>query len=541
MKSISARRLLQKSPRERGVALLMTLFICLIVAAVILQLTLTTSGEYAVSANESVMSRLDAACDAAMVDARKALLDDSQQSQDPNGGPGSTAMGGAPPLPGGGGDPNGGGQQQDDADTMNDPWAHDQETTINEVQVRVHVEDENRKFNILSLVSKDQEYARASRERLVRILDMMREFNGSERDLDSGTAETLAASIQQWLEGSRKNWERPALHSNKTDSTVTLMLTLDELLAIDGINEELMYDQRINNMNYPGLESVLTIWTSIEAGPIKSASDTAAAAGGTDGSTPPAGGSPNAPAPGSSASGGSSEGTTPPTDKEKVKDPAVAAGKSTGVKININTAPPCVLRALAPSFDIPTDVWDAVIRYRNQLDEDKLKKSRENGDYLGDELPPGVDPATKIVDRSASGPGEGGPETHHFASLEDLNKVDEWKNLANENAKKEILKLLTTKSDVFSIYVTARPASGLGASRSQSVDAFGITTTTPGSVDPDDMPGGIVKRTRQIVWRRTGTEESVLLPIIVREERLARKVTVNDFPVDPQTGQPNYR
>ncbi|MFN0207424.1 MAG: hypothetical protein ACKVS6_14055 [Planctomycetota bacterium] len=513
-------------PRS-GVALLMTLFIVLIVAAVILQLSVTTSAEYAVSGNEAVIAKLESAAESALVDARQALIDDAQPQEDTSGGAGA----GIPGIPGaGGGDPNA--PAQNDADSLNDTWANDQETSVSDNQVKIHIEDENRKFNILSLVSKDQEYARASRERLVRIVDLMREFNGSEKDIDSSYAETIAANIQQWLEGNRKNFERPNLHSNKPDTTTTLPLTLDELQLLDGIDEDIFYDQKRGKHIYPGLESVLTIWTSIEAGAIKNTNDTV----------------PDPAAPANPGSPSVSTSASPPTDPNEqqnneaaVKDPSIAAGKSGGVKININTAPPCILRALAPNYDIPAEVWDAVIRFRNQLDEEKLKKAQEAGDYVGGEFPPGVDPATKIVDRTFYGQGESGPATQFFSSLDDLNKIDEWKNCSNETAKKDLLKLLTTKSDVFSIYITVRPTTGRGAVQSQSVDAFGFATTTPGADDPDDAPGGIVRRLRQIVWRRTSEQETVLLPLIVREERFTRKVSIPEFPVDPQTGEQMFR
>jgi hypothetical protein len=520
------------------VALLMTLFVVLIVAAVILQLTVTTSSEYAVSGNEGVLARLDAAADAALVDARKALIDDAQQSQDSgdgSGGGGGALMPGVAPS----GDPGGagGGQGAASADTLNDGWAHDQETSMADVQVRVHIEDENRKFNILSLVAKDQEFAKASRERLVRIIDMMREFNGSAKDIDSSYAETIAANIQAWLEGNRRNFDRPNLHSNKPDTTTTLPLTLDELLLVDGIDEDVFYDQKVGNLVYPGLESVLTVWTSLEAGAIKNDETSSGTDPGTSGSTTPPGNT----AGNSNTTGNPTDPSSSGADESKVNDPAVAGGKTQGVKININTAPPCVLRALMPNFDISTDVWDAIIRYRNQIDEEKLKKARESGDYTGGEFPPGVDPATKVVDRSSYVQGEGGPSTQIFSSLDDLNKIDEWKNLANDNAKKEVLKLLTTKSEVFSIYITARPSTGRGALQGPSVDAFGVSTTAPGQTDADDTPGGIVKRIRQVVWRRTSQSETVLLPLIVREERHVRKVQVPEFPVDAKSGQPIFR
>ena len=518
---------------QRGVALLLTLFIVLIVAAMVMQLAVATSSDYAVSSNEASMARLDGAVDVALVEARKALIEDAQSSAGGGGpmGSGASLAGSGPP----GGDPN---SKKDDADSLNDSWAHDQETTVGDLQVRVHVEDENRKFNLLNLVSKDQDYARASKERLIRIIDSLREFQGSQFDLNNSDAESIASNIQHWLEGNRRDFDRPALLSNKSDSPVTAALTIDEMLLVEGVNEFLLYDQKFDGIDYPGLSSVLTVWTSLEAGPVPK----------DDGSTPPGGdpstnGQPtnSSSSSSTSTSGSSTAGTDGVGLAGKPRDPATSSGRSLGVKINLNTAPPCVLRSLMPAFDIPTDVIDGILKYRNQLDEDKLKSARDAGEYQGDAYPPGVDPATKLVDRSSYKSGDGGPPTHYFTSTDDLNKVDEWKNFGNDNSKKEFLKLVTTKSDVFSIYVTARPTNGFGASQGQGADAFGVTTTLPGGVDADDMPGGIVKRIRQVVWRRAVQSDAVLLPVVVREERFDRKLSVSDFPIDPKTGRPILR
>lgn len=509
--------------RERGIALLLTMFVVLIVAALVMQLAVATSADYAISSNLAVAARLDGAIDCALVDARNQLIEDAQASA--GGGPGAGLPGMNVP-----GDPSGG-QQPDDSDSLNDSWAHDQETTIGDIQVRVRVEDENRKFNVLTLVSKDQDFARASRERLVRVIDNLRDFNGSRFDLNHAEAETIAANLQQWLEGQRREFDRPALLSNEADNTLTCATTIDELLLVEGINEFILYDQRIGGLDYPGLASVLTVWTSLEAGPIKK--------DGTSASPTP---NPNDPNQGGSGTPAPDTGATDATSvMGKPKDPATASGRSNGIKININTAPPCVLRSLLPNYELPTDIVDALIKYRNQLDEDKLKASREAGEYSGADLPPGVDPITRTVDRSVYKSGEGGPPTSCFRSVDDLNKVDEWKNYSNENAKKEFLRLITTKSDVFSIFVTARPTSGYGTTSGRGADAFGLVTTLPGSVDENDMPGGIVKRVRQVVWRRAARSNVVLLPIQVREERYDRKITIVDFPIDPSTGRPVIR
>ena len=226
--------------------------------------------------------------------------------------------------------------------------------------------------------------------------------------------------------------------------------------------------------------------TSLEAGPVPKRRRIDASGGDPSTNGQPTNSSSSS---STSTSGSSTAGTDGVGLAGKPRDPATSSGRSLGVKINLNTAPPCVLRSLMPAFDIPTDVIDGILKYRNQLDEDKLKSARDAGEYQGDAYPPGVDPATKLVDRSSYKSGDGGPPTHYFTSTDDLNKVDEWKNFGNDNSKKEFLKLVTTKSDVFSIYVTARPTNGFGASQGQGADAFGVTTTLPGGVDADDMPG----------------------------------------------------
>ncbi|HKE00324.1 MAG TPA: hypothetical protein VKE69_04885, partial [Planctomycetota bacterium] len=423
------------------------------------------------------------------------------------------------------------------ADSLNDTWAVDQQTTIGGVRVRIHVEDENRKFNLLSLVSKDADFAKASYERLVRILDRVRE--ATDHDIDNATAETLATNIRQWIEGSGRDdvLPRPGLSSNQTDSSVTLPLTIDELLLVEGIDEELLYDRRIDGVDIPGLASVLTVWTSVEAGPIVS-EDAAAQQGGAN-ATPQPGGGPVRSAKGSGSSAAGAGGAAP-TGAGGAPDPALAAGRTSGVKINLNTAPPCVLRSLLPSQELPTDVIDAILRWRNQLDEDKLKEQQESGTATGStDFPTGVDPISHLVNKKVA-EGESPAPTHYFGSVDDLDKVDEWKNFSSDSAKRDFRALVTTKSDVFTIDVTVRPEENqnMGGER---VDAFGYASALPGEVDPEDLPGGIVKRVRQVVWRRAGgTSEPALLPIVVREERYDRKLTIADFPIDPKTGYPAF-
>ncbi len=530
-------------PHESGVALLLTLFVVLIVAVVVLQLAVSTNAEYAVSTNQGVVARLDGAADVAFREARKALIDDADAS---SAGAGAGGLPGG--LPGGADPSNPEGGQQDDADSLNDAWAIDQQTGLGDIDVRVHVEDENRKLDILALLSKDEDFARASFQRLVRVLDMMREFDGSERDLDAATAESIANGIRQWLEGTnRKGLPKAALLSDKPDTQFSLPLSIEELIFVDGIDDDLLFDQKSNGLSYPGLVSMLTVWTSLESGPVRNEPDpdpAAAGAAGTSGTSGAsgaagAGGAGAPPAPSGTGAAASPEAVGLPG---KPKDLATTAGRSQGPKVNVNTAPPAVLRALVPNFDIPTDVIDAIIRFRNQLDEEKLQADREAGGGYGyGDTPAGVDPITLLVDRASIAPGEQSPPAKYFETVQDLDKIDEWKGFSNEDAKKQFLDLITTKSDVFSIWIAVRPNAGPGTIRGENVDAFGYATTLSGQLDPDDTPGGIVKRYRQVVWRRKMESETVLLPVVFWEERFDRKLTLVDYPIDPRTGRPRTR
>ena len=48
-----------------------------------------------------------------------------------------------------------------------------------------------------------------------------------------------------------------------------------------------------------------------------------------------------------------------------------------------------------------------------------------------------------------------------------------------------------------------------------------------------------MKRIRQVVWRRAVQSDAVLLPVVVREERFDRKLSVSDFPIDPEDRAPD--
>src|SRR5690606_25100312 len=68
-----------------------------------------------------------------------------------------------------------GGQGSEPSDSREDTWGRVQRTTINEIELRVLVQDEDSKINVLTLLTEDEEQADLALERVARVLDLCRE------------------------------------------------------------------------------------------------------------------------------------------------------------------------------------------------------------------------------------------------------------------------------------------------------------------------------------------------------------------------------
>ncbi|HET6204414.1 MAG TPA: hypothetical protein VFI25_16605 [Planctomycetota bacterium] len=516
---------------ERGIALILTLLVLLILLAVVSQLTLSTRLDYQSALAGSNLARMDRALEAGLEEAMQVLKDDAEGGAGGaagglggllgmGGGAGGRggnpfgnlagAAGGAPARTVAGASAGGGGAAGTGAggggdssyDCFNDSWAKPARQTQQGIEVTVVIEDENRKLNLLAILAPDEELARQSRDRLVRVLDTFRE--GTPFDLDLSTAETLVRSLEEWLRGRTRNddFPRPRLLSNEENSTVTLPVTGDELLLVEGFDDRLLNDFRAGDLVVPGLLSHVTVWTSLEVAP-----EGAGESGAQATSRPRLAGSlldaSGRPVPGARAG---SPGGTPaaqgPAAPAQAGEGGGGAGTSLGAAINVNTAPRAVLASLLPFSEIPSETIEAILRFRNEELETEETARESPSETLGLEE-------------------EEEPPKKFFTTLDELDQIPEFGNLYPE-IKQRFKQLLTTQSEVFTIWLTAR------IPPKEEETSF-ETLPKPGW---EEDRAGLTRRVRAVVLRRSSDAGTEILPLVRWELRSDRRYPIPDFPED---------
>jgi hypothetical protein len=250
---------------------------------------------------------------------------------------------------------------------------------------------------------------------------------------------------------------------------------------------------------YLGLESVLTIWTSLRVDPgdpekqarLRAAAEargervneSASAGSGqnpTTTGTAGANGGANAPGERSGTAGGASGEEAPPQPD------------GLGILINVNTASRQVLRALFPPEKIPDRVLDAIIEYRNKVDEEATEAAaKEQGTEAQDfgDLRLGAETKRKV-----------------FVEIADLEQVEEFARLPDPEIKAAFQAALTTKSEVFSIHVAAMLKRN------------------------DERRVYVLRRARAIVLRYDDGADGLIVPLVPYEERVGLRLQ----PVDLQ-------
>ena len=291
-----------------------------------------------------------------------------------------------------------------EADCSRDTWFAPQAYGEDDITIYAWVEDENRKFNVLQLMSPDRDFRRAAKERFVRLIDNLRE--DTEFDVGLAEGEQIARELTEWMEGQTRTEDipKPLLKGDPENSNTapTPVLHMDELLMLPSVDEALFFDKVWDGAVLPGLESVLTCWTSLAQAP-----------------APP---DPN----------------DPSTALEDV-DPQSQPVLGEGTRININTAHRAVLRSLIDRSRMPDLVIDAILRYRNEPDEAALEASETEEDIEGFEDVRGFEEVPRQV----------------FTALDQLEEIPEFANLSDPDMKTEFMDLLTTNSDVFSVHLAA--------------------------------------------------------------------------------------
>jgi len=472
---------------ERGVALVMALIFSILLYILVAELVVSSRMVRATGENDALLARMRTQMQYQLGEAEEKLLSDlagdAAAGGEAAGGLGALGeAAGAGGLPTGEGGEGGEGGEEEEAedptatcDSSRDSWFEPVGHPDNDLTTYVWIEDENRKFNLLSLWSPDEEFATLSRERLTRLIDLLRE--DSDFDITSSDAQVIVSEILEW--GTRPNTEQMPVPELKTDSEESndfhVMLHLDELMLLPSVSKELFFDKVIDKRYYPGLESVLTVWTSLKTDPgdpeknarIRAARGEPAPAASAEEPSPPPGGA-------------NEEG-------------AAEQPEGLGIKINVNTAQRVVLRALFDPIQVPDRVIDGIIRYRNELDEEATESANDESAMesaeFGD-MQLGNQPLYKF-----------------FETVDDLEAVEEFAEIPDEEIKSEILKALTTKSDVFSIHM----ASLFKRNDSERRRIY------------------LVRRSRSLVMRVDEDEEGLIVPLIPFEERVGLRVKSVDL------------
>ncbi|HZN39167.1 MAG TPA: hypothetical protein VFD82_10215 [Planctomycetota bacterium] len=491
---------------EQGVALVLTLIFSILLYILVAELVVAGRMVRSTGENDALLARMRTQMLYQLADTEEDLLQDlAGQAEEAGGGAGgaggaASALGAAAAGAsgsGGGGAPGGGaGEEEADpstkCDSSRDAWFHPIAHADNDLTTYVWVEDENRKFNILALWSPDEKFAEFSRDRLTRLIDTLRE--DSEFDIPSSDADSLVQQIFEW--GKRADIEAipvPRLKSfDEKRREFTVPLHLDELLMLPAMTEDLFYDKVQDGMVYLGLESVLTVWTSLKTDPgdpEKLARQRASAQARGENVPETAPGAPDSgQAPGAgnpAASAGTGSPDSPPPQPEGL-----------GIRINVNTASRPVLRALFPADKIPDRVIDAILRYRNKENEEEVRKAEEE---------------SKQTDLSDFGDLRLGADKklQFFEAVADLEKVEEFANLPDAEIKTAFQNALTTKSDVFSIHLATM------FKRNEENRVY------------------VLRRARSIVLRLDDGADGKIVPLVPFEERVGLRVQ----PVDLQDEQ----
>jgi hypothetical protein len=547
---LSARSCRTAHAERSGSALMLALLVLLVLIAITAQLNFGVNNEERVTKNDVTLTAMDLAIESAMLEVVDQLKTDGEAAAAgagaPAGGGGDTP---APQSPTGAGAPGGGaagGQQAEAVDSHEDSWAKPQRTQINDIELRILVQDEDSKINPLGMLTANEDEAEKVFRRVVTVLDYCRE--GTSEDIDAADARLMAEAMREHLKKRDASVSpKPKLLSDDEEKPEQgLPLSLAEFGALEPFTPSMFRDYRDENGKVVhSIGSFLTVWTALKTG--TSGLANAPGATGAGGANSPTGsgtngtgsgnntnnntnnqsktgGSGSSSTDGDADSGGSTQGGSTPTgggsqggtnqggaqpgaNGAGTGQPGTSgSGDKFGIAVNVNTAPPAVLKSLMDDREIPPRWWDEVIEYRNLEEEkDPASTSEEKPDPVYDEY------GREVIQRRV------------FDSLEELNEVNGTDRL-DPLKRSELLRLLTTQSHVFSVYITARKITARGG-------GFNSASRQPEPGEQEDLAGtGLLRTVHAVFWRTQSGDETVLVPIVRWEVLDYSPFEVLDYP-----------
>ena len=499
---------------RRGAAMMISLLILLVLILIIGQISIGTATDKKVTINSVRSTGMEMAMESALLRVYDQLVQDAEADAEAGAGmPGMGGGAGGPQMSAGIGGLTGdagGGDASGPVDSKQDEWARPERTSeINDVQLRILIQDEESKYNVLTMLTPNEDEATKAFDRVVRILDFCRE--GTLADFDEGEAESMAEAMLEFMRRrSDALLARPSLLTDdEEEQDIGLPLTLEDFRVLEPFRAlELdpdrpkppfkdYYDEDDNRVH--SITSFLTVWSSIDtyenylqakqdaaAEELAALQEEEAADDEDDGED----------------GGGQQGGIQGGTDFNSISQSdsgdglsmfGAEGGSIAGAAVNVNTAPRAVLEALFDERDCPREYWSDVVWYRNQEEE-------EEGEDDEDDVP--------ILDEF----GEEIIERQIFDSVSELGEVDGWDNL-EPIVQAEIEGLARVDSNVFSIYLTARRKTGSGGGE------FGWDAE---SIEEEERSGeGMMINVRCVVWRRSaGQEQGWQIVPLERWERI---------------------
>lgn len=553
-----------------GAALLLSLLILLVLVAIVIQINVSTGTDARIARNDVAQTTMDLAAESALLQVVEMLKTDADaESSATTGAPGAaSATGqagatnpasatGATGAAGAAGAPGGQAAAQP-CDSHRDEWANPQRTEINDIKLRIICQDENSKYNILNMLNPDEKEAQSAFDRVVRILDACRE--GTQFDIDARTAEEMAKVMLDGLvKRKQSKLPRPKLLTDdEKKEDVGLPLTLREFMPLVPFEELHFKDFRDSDGKVVhSITSFLTVWSSLSTAPVtaKSSSTTTGKAGSSGSST-----NSNTASKGTSATSGSStsgragtktgsntqagstsesaysissngtavqgagtaaNGASGANGAAGTQAGASPAGTSTaasttgGYGVNVNTAPIAVLKSLFDDRDVSSRFWDKVVEYRNLEDEEEKEKAKEQAKDSGT-----TEDEVKLDEY-----GQPMITRRIFSSIGDLAKVDGYGDLSAESQAK-VNAMLTTQSEVFSVYVVAR--------KSTAADSDANLGASPAEMRKREETTGdaLLRVIHAVYWRHKAGDETKVTPIMRWETLDYLPYEVLDFPPD---------
>ena len=494
-------------PDRRGAALMLALLVLFVLVAVVFQIKVGTDTHSRADRNTRRVMSIDNAIESAMLQVFEDLKADGEATND-SGGAGDPGQGaGLADLSGlanNGGIPgaDGGGES---TDSREDEWARAQRSEINEVRLRIVIQDENSKYNVLAMLTEDEGEAEKALDRVTRILDWCR--HDTEWDIDYGDAQEMAEQMLDHMQRRRDSLlpDPDLLTDDEEQEELGLPLSLREFVVLPSFEEHHFRDFRDEEENVVhSIGSFLTIWTELTT---HQEQDPNAGSGGNTGGDPGNPGSPGSSGPSvlSAPGSGANIGAQGLSQDSSSGSDGDGSGGSSGVAVNINTAPRAVLQGMFDDRDVPYRFWDELIEYRN-LEEEEETLADDN-----DEDPPLDEYGQEIVPRQI------------FDDVGELNELYTWSNL-EPVVQGEMRNLATVSSTVFTIMITGRVMTGANAQEYYGMSPQELRRA-------EENADSIARSVRCVVWRRQNDDGDVELVPLERWEVLDYvPYEVLDFP-----------